>query len=105
MPYPKFELNKITKANISALHNVLNTMEYHIMEDELKEKKVGPSADDAIRKFQTEKGLPITGKLDDETIKALNPELIDVYHTCNKTRPKKLHELLGRVNQVLLHFH
>lgn len=93
----KIVLDNVTKNNISDLHLAFKKLKLDIVDDEIIHKRIGDTTIDAIKNIQKKNKLKVNGKLNEKTLEALNTELFDVQHTLNKTRAKKLHNLLLKV--------
>lgn len=99
MKFLNFQLKKISKNDISDLHNSLASINYSINDNEKNNKNIGNSTTEAISDIQRKNKIPATGNLSDETIKVINYELFDVYQTSSKTRTERLHMLLEKVGE------
>jgi peptidoglycan hydrolase-like protein with peptidoglycan-binding domain len=95
----KLELSsaKIERSDIADLHLALKKLNLAVADHEVNEKRLGESTEYAIKAIQKNASLPETGKLDDQTVGALNAELFDVHHTLDKTRASKLQSMLERL--------
>ncbi len=91
-----FSPDRIEEGNIEDLHLALKKLKLNVAEDEIKNKRIGESTINAIKNIQSKYKIDINGKLDERTLNALNTELFDAYIALNKTRTKKLHELLEK---------
>ncbi|MFV9645288.1 MAG: peptidoglycan-binding protein, partial [Desulfobacterales bacterium] len=92
-----FPLDTKSKGDIANLHTALKKLKLNIAEDEITRKLIGKSTKNALKDFQKKHNLPDDGKLNVETLSVLNAELFDMHHTYSKTRTKKLHDLLEKI--------
>lgn len=90
-------LTKISKSNISDLHSALTKLKLQVGDDEMNSKQIGETTVKAIKDIQKRNKLTANGNLNAKTLDVLNAELFDVHHTQNKTRTKKLHALLEKI--------
>ncbi len=96
-----FSLDKITKVDVSNLLFALKKLKLKVSDAEINSKNIGESTVKAIKDIQKKNKLNVDGKLNEETLKVLNDELFDKHHTYSKTRTKKLHELLGKIDLLV----
>ena len=93
-----FPLSTKSKSDIANLHMAFKLVKLPVAEDEVRKKQLGNSTKNAIKGFQKNHDLSVDGELNDATLSILNNELFDNYHVVSKTRTKKLHELLERLD-------
>jgi peptidoglycan hydrolase-like protein with peptidoglycan-binding domain len=86
------------KPHVAELHKTLEILKLDVDESEKRAKKIGDSTARAIKKFQEEHKLKPDGKLNDETLSAINAAAFDKFVTGNKYRTKKLHFLLQKLD-------
>jgi peptidoglycan hydrolase-like protein with peptidoglycan-binding domain len=91
----------LSKNDVSELHLALKKINLDVADQELDEKRVGKDTLEALKYVQQRNNLPVTGSLDEATLKALNDELFDVHHTKNKGRTQKLHGLLEKLEMPI----
>lgn len=92
----KLTPQKLTTKDVSDLHSALKKLRIKVSEEEVNQKRLGDRTTDAIKEIQQRNRLKADGKLTDETVKALNAELVDAHHTLSKTRTAKLQGLLEK---------
>lgn len=88
----------ISKRNVADLHSALEKLDFKVVDEETSSKRIGETTGEAIKEIQKRNKLPATGKLNARTVEALNAELLDVHYTRSKTRTKKLHALLEKID-------
>ncbi len=91
----------LTKDDAKELHRAFKKLRVGVSDAEVKDKRVGPSTSKAIKQIQIRHKLTVDGKLNEDTIKALNVELFDDHHTTSKTRTAHLHTMLEKIGVKL----
>ena len=86
-----------SRADIANLHTAFKLVKLNVSEEEIAKKRFGQSTQNAIKDFQKRHKLPVDGNLDEATLSILNDELFDIHHAVSKTRTKKLHDLLDKL--------
>src|SRR5664280_2710059 len=57
--------------DVARLHAQLQQLNFHIPATELTKKTFGPATQRAVKRFQQQQGLPVTGTVDEETASKL----------------------------------
>lgn len=100
IPTPKplnFPMTAPGRRDIANLHKALQRLKIAIGPEELRNRELGPTTQEAIRAIQNRAGVRADGKMSPKTIDALRDELAHVFYTTNKTRTERLHTLLERL--------
>src|SRR5215211_2445042 len=89
-----FSQNNHSKKDIRRLQLGLQKLGFVISQDEIEKNEFGYSTIQAVKEFQAGTGLQTTGIVDEDTIKKMKVYLEHKIYSDNKTRTKKLHEIL-----------
>ncbi|MCG8475663.1 MAG: peptidoglycan-binding protein, partial [Cytophagales bacterium] len=76
------------------VHNALKKLKYSIDPQEVRERKLGKSTQEAIRSFQKDNRLKVTGLLNAPTLEAMNKKTDDQFYSKSKARTAKFHAML-----------
>src|ERR1035437_2194480 len=91
------DLKADSKSHIAQLHTALINLRMPVAEKAITEKKIDTTTTVAIKKIQKEFNLPVSGKLDEKTLSAVNVQLHDAHVTTNKYRTADLHSLFDKL--------
>ena len=86
---------------VGELQSALLKLKLEVKPSDLARKEMGTSTVEAVKAFQTRVGLPVSGKLSQETITKLNAELAHNFVAHNKTRTGRLQDMLQQLGQQL----
>jgi peptidoglycan hydrolase-like protein with peptidoglycan-binding domain len=85
------------KSHIADLHSALSLLKMPVAPKAITEKKFEATSKNAVKKIQEEFKLPVTGKLNEKTVAAINIQLNDKFITTNKYRTANLHSLFDKL--------
>jgi len=86
------------KSNGAGLHKALEKLDLIVVDGEKNPRKIAAATTAAVKEFQKTNKLKPTGRLNEETVLAMNVALHDNFVTVNKNRTEKLHTLLQKIN-------
>lgn len=89
---------KTSNKDVRNIHAALRALNLKVDKKEVVSSNLGVSSIDAIKSFQKEHKLNVTGTLTDQTLVVLNEALADAYYSNNKGRTTKIHNLLERLD-------
>lgn len=88
--------NNSVKA-VGDMHAALQRLGHDVSPSDIARKEFGTSTQEALRKFQKDKGLRADGKITQRTIAQLNAEVAHRFVTESKTRTQRVQALLQRL--------
>ena len=85
--------------SVGELQSALLRLNLDISPSDLARKEMGASTAEALRAFQAQAGLPADGRLTEDTAARINAALEHSFVTRDKTRTRRLQDLLTQAGQ------